>query len=654
MILDLNLSDPLDIRKGGCLGNNIVLRPIKKSDQRGLCCVCLATGNGGSDASTLYQDPMLLGKRWVIPYIEYESDLCFALEDITTGMVIAYALGCSNTKHFEAFMQEEYLPKIQKDYPNSSINETDCLYKDHEVISEFYSFRKAPSSISDNYPGHVHIDIMPMYQGMRLGRILFGYLLNSLRKKGCKAIHLEMAASNIRARRFYNRTGLHQLAVVDTISGEIMQSDTWKFDPMSKVRVHNDEDIYKNTDLLKEIEKEHHNRIVYMGTQLNGEDEVLRTTWNPLSVLTFGSSSFTDLRMSKSKVADNLANVVLVCTAPEPWELVKHLFPNTTTHVHMVTSMEEKVIKSTIAEYIDKGIVEVYGIGGGSACDYAKVASQDLSATLYLVPTILSVDAPFTRAAGVRVVMDGKTSVRYIGDASLTLKALVVDTSLLNAAPRILNVAGVGDVLSIVTALWDWRESAKRQGESYSEEIASLSLDTVNRLLVVGNEIGSGTNKGYLVLANCYADEVALCEQWGNSRPEEGSEHYLAYAIESTTGRGYIHGKLVGLCILIVTLLQDRADHIVSTSVSEADQYKFTSCVTAARLAKFYVDIGLACAPGSNGMPSVDEIIHALVGMNAFLKQENQLLPGYFHYHGAPSRNLANTLVQYVIEILTP
>ncbi|MFQ5435295.1 MAG: hypothetical protein ACE5FD_10510 [Anaerolineae bacterium] len=40
--------------------------------------------------------------------------------------------------------------------------------------------------------------------------------------------------------------------------------------------------------------------------------------------------------------------------------------------------------------------------------------------------------------------------------------------------------------------------------------------------------------------------EVQLCNQIGHARPEEGSEHYFAYAVENVMGKGLPHGDLVG------------------------------------------------------------------------------------------------------------
>ncbi|MCK7467104.1 MAG: hypothetical protein MZU91_02420 [Desulfosudis oleivorans] len=60
-------------------------------------------------------------------------------------------------------------------------------------------------------------------------------------------------------------------------------------------------------------------------------------------------------------------------------------------------------------------------------------------------------------------------------------------------------------------------------------------------------------------LYDCLAMEVQYANQVGHARPEEGSEHYFAYAVENHIGHGLPHGDLVGLGIMIMSKLQGQA-----------------------------------------------------------------------------------------------
>lgn len=72
------------------------------------------------------------------------------------------------------------------------------------------------------YPGHLHIDILPPYQRVGLGRKLIDIFLDQMRKHNSKGIHLGMVSSNEGAERFYRRMGLGRFPKVidDGSSGE--------------------------------------------------------------------------------------------------------------------------------------------------------------------------------------------------------------------------------------------------------------------------------------------------------------------------------------------------------------------------------------------------------------------------------------------------
>ena len=62
--------------------------------------------------------------------------------------------------------------------------------------------------------------------------------------------------------------------------------------------------------------------------------------------------------------------------------------------------------------------------------------------------------------------------------------------------------------------------------------------------------------EGVRLLFDLYNENNDLCEKWGNSRPEEGSEHFFAYNIEYLTGQHFVHGELVCLGVYVLARIQ--------------------------------------------------------------------------------------------------
>jgi glycerol-1-phosphate dehydrogenase [NAD(P)+] len=203
-----------------------------------------------------------------------------------------------------------------------------------------------------------------------------------------------------------------------------------------------------------------------------------------------------------------------------------------------------------LANDLPPGAEVVYGVGGGLAADAAKYVAWKRGLPLALIPTALSVDAHLTWASGVR--RDGCVVYLETGPA----QRLHADYALLAAAPPTIRAAGVCDLLSIATGLWDWRLAEVRGQNSPAQRLlpwAALQADTILAgTFEIAAAAGQGEPAGLRALLHLLALEVQLCNLLGHSRPEEGSEHYLAYALEAhpAIGAGHAHGDLVGPAIL--------------------------------------------------------------------------------------------------------
>lgn len=65
------------------------------------------------------------------------------------------------------------------------------------------------------YPAHLHIDLLPEWQGRGYGRALMRAFLRALREGGVPAVHLCMSTANTAARAFYDRLGFQEIEVPD-------------------------------------------------------------------------------------------------------------------------------------------------------------------------------------------------------------------------------------------------------------------------------------------------------------------------------------------------------------------------------------------------------------------------------------------------------
>jgi glycerol-1-phosphate dehydrogenase [NAD(P)+] len=265
------------------------------------------------------------------------------------------------------------------------------------------------------------------------------------------------------------------------------------------------------------------------------------TNTNVTSLLT-GSSILknSDLRLGRT----------VVTTMEIPWSIVEPHFPSPPGKVLMVSSMEESWLEQMLETLPECD--SVVGIGGGQAIDAAKYISWKKGIRLVSIPTILSVDAFVTPAAGIR----RNNEVFYVGNS--TPDPLIIDFEILRKAPKELNIAGVGDLLSIHTASFDW-ELAQQRGKSeypFSAEDLKKGKAILKNIEENLEEIKANTDKGLMAIVTGYMTMNRICLPAGHYRIEEGSEHYLFYELEERLKRPFVHGFIIGLGIYLMSRLQ--------------------------------------------------------------------------------------------------
>jgi ribosomal protein S18 acetylase RimI-like enzyme len=186
------------------LGAAYRLRSAQPADLPGLYAVCLRTGDSGRDGTALHDDPTLLGKFFVGPYVKLEPDLAFALEG--PNGIAGYLLGAFHTRTFNARFETEWLTPLRASVhdPGSDIT----VWRDSDWVRRLIHVPDLafPPALHD-YPSHAHIDLLPEARGHGFGRRMMQFLMARLAARGATGLHLAVSPSNAGAQAFYRKLG---------------------------------------------------------------------------------------------------------------------------------------------------------------------------------------------------------------------------------------------------------------------------------------------------------------------------------------------------------------------------------------------------------------------------------------------------------------
>jgi glycerol-1-phosphate dehydrogenase [NAD(P)+] len=188
----------------------------------------------------------------------------------------------------------------------------------------------------------------------------------------------------------------------------------------------------------------------------------------------------------------------------------------------------------------------VVGIGGGKALDCAKYLAFLARLPYLAVPTSLSNDGFCSPQSS--LTMGGR---RRSLPAALP-QGVVIDVSVCLGAPKTLWLSGVGDLVSKLTAVVDWKLAFHNRGEPINDFAALLSDATVYQFMSrpTFDERGTALLGTALMLNGISMD---IC---GSSRPASGSEHLVSPALDAVSARPRPHGIQVGVAAYIVSHLQ--------------------------------------------------------------------------------------------------
>jgi ribosomal protein S18 acetylase RimI-like enzyme len=202
------------------------IRPYAPGDRPALDDICVRTAHNGQDSRPFYTDPSVFSATFALPYAELEPELTFVVDD-GRGQAVGYIVGTADTTRFVKAFRDRWLPLVADRYPEPS---GPPATPDERIVVLLHHPERMIVPELDRHPAHLHIDLLPDWQGRGLGRELMRTLLKALHDRDVPAVHLGMSPANTGARAFYDRLGFEEIAVADAVDVTYLGRPTSGFD----------------------------------------------------------------------------------------------------------------------------------------------------------------------------------------------------------------------------------------------------------------------------------------------------------------------------------------------------------------------------------------------------------------------------------------
>ncbi|MGX1369428.1 ribosomal protein S18 acetylase RimI-like enzyme [Streptomyces canus] len=187
------------------------VRPYRPEDRDAVEDICVRTAHLGQDSRPHHKDPGVFPAAFASPYVHLEPELTFVLDD-GAGQAVGYVLGTADTPRFVADYRAKWLPLVAGRYPEPG---PEPHTADEGIVALLHHPERMLVPEVAGFPAHLHIDLLPAWQGRGYGRALMETFLRALHERGVAAVHLCMVTANTPARAFYDRLGFHEIAVPD-------------------------------------------------------------------------------------------------------------------------------------------------------------------------------------------------------------------------------------------------------------------------------------------------------------------------------------------------------------------------------------------------------------------------------------------------------
>ncbi|MGO9409219.1 MAG: iron-containing alcohol dehydrogenase [Spirochaetia bacterium] len=189
-------------------------------------------------------------------------------------------------------------------------------------------------------------------------------------------------------------------------------------------------------------------------------------------------------------------------------------------------------------------------VGSGVISDLVKKVSRDTGVPNWCVATAASVDAFSSATAAIHV------GGFHNAVPAAVSRTIICDLEVIEKAPGIMILAGLGDLLAKFIAYLDWNLSRIMTGEHYCPIISGAAIESARLALKAARRLEDDPREAARAMTDAVLTSGFAMQAFGGSRPAASAEHTVAHFWEIADAVPVepldLHGILVGVASRII------------------------------------------------------------------------------------------------------
>lgn len=193
---------------------DLFVRPFRPADRETVLQIGAETAFFGAPIERYMEDRRLFMDAFYSYYTDYEPEHTWVA--CADGSVVGFLTGCVNSAAHEKVMCGKIMPLVVKKWLRGEYHTGRKTFRYAIAVAIAVLGGEIPGVDQRQYPAHLHINLLPGWRGLGLGRSLIEAYLCQLRELGIPGVHLHTTNMNATACRLYEQLGFHLLSARST------------------------------------------------------------------------------------------------------------------------------------------------------------------------------------------------------------------------------------------------------------------------------------------------------------------------------------------------------------------------------------------------------------------------------------------------------